>query len=293
MPRRLRIHVPGGFYHVTLRGNHQRKIFHSDRDAELLNGIVTKALEVHSARLHAYCWMSNHIHMLVQVGADPLAWLMRQVASEFARAMQCRLATTGHFFERRYHATLVDAERYLKEVVRYIHLNPVDARVVRHPHDHHWCSHQDYLGAARNDWVTTDFVLQVFGSTRGRAVAAYEAFMENRDTPEWGAKLEFGGRASDVLGDETFVAKVKASVLQATTHQSLEDLIAEACRRFRVQEPRLVSPIRDPYLAKVRAWVAWQAKQRGIASLSMVARRLARNEATIRQAVRELPEEMK
>ena len=231
MPRRLRIHLPGGFYHVTLRGNHQRKIFQHDGDPQLLNDIVARALEKYEARVHAFCWMSNHVHLLVQVSAPPLAALMRQIASEFARAMQSRVATTGHFFERRYHATLVDVETYLKEVVRYIHRNPVEAGIARHPRDYPWCSHFDYVGAGANPWVTTDFVLQVFGSTRSRAVAAYEAFLVGGGVPDWASKLEFGGRAADVLGDEVFVAKVKRSAIRARDGNSLDELIKEACQR--------------------------------------------------------------
>ena len=109
MPRRLRIHVPGGFYHVTLRGNHQQPIFERDEDRWLLNLIVARALDRHDARLHAYCWMGNHLHLLLQVGVSHLGMPMRQIAAEFARAIQLRMATTGHFFERRYHATLIEA----------------------------------------------------------------------------------------------------------------------------------------------------------------------------------------
>jgi putative transposase len=293
MPRRLRVHIPGGFYHVTLRGNHRRTIFQSEEDARQLNVIVERALKAHDARVHAFCWMSNHIHLLIQVSETPLSSLMRQIASEFAREMQSRLETTGHFFERRYHATLVDVDRYLKEVVRYIHLNPVEAGLARHPREYRWCSHCDYTDEPRNTWVTTDFVLAVFGSTRARALSAYEAFLENRDTPEWASKLEFGGRAADVLGDDVFLARMQAVGFRAKSSETMESLVAEACRRFMIDAARLESAIRDPFLAKVRAWIALQARLRGIATLSAVARRLGRTEATIRQAIRELGEEFK
>jgi putative transposase len=289
MPRRLRIHVPGGFYHVTLRGNHQRAIFRSDGDARLLSAIVARAADRRTARVHAYCWMSNHLHLLVQVSVEPLASVMRDIASEYARAMQSELQTTGHFFERRYHATLVDTERYLKEVVRYIHLNPVEAKLVANPDEHRWCSHHQYLGAGRDPWVTTDLVLQAFGLTRQHAVAAYRAFMEQRAVPDWSGKLEFGGRASDVLGDDAFLARIKAHAWRATRGASLDELVAEACRRYRVSEQRLVCPVRDAHLAKVRVWIATEARKRGIATLSAVARRLGRSEATLRQAMRAVP----
>src|SRR4051812_8639065 len=113
MVRPLRIHIPGGFHHVTLRGNHREPIFRVDADRLLLNAIVEASVARHGARIHAYCWMTNHIHMLVQVGDPPLSGLMRDIASGYARAFQLKRATTGHLFENRYHAILVDADAYL------------------------------------------------------------------------------------------------------------------------------------------------------------------------------------
>jgi REP element-mobilizing transposase RayT len=125
MARRLRLHVPGGFYHVTLRGNHQQPIFFAATDRDLLNRIVAEAIAELRARIHAFCWMTNHVHLLVQVSDEPLGRLMHRIASKYARTVQARIATTGHLFERRYHAALVDTDRYLIAVLRYIHLNPV------------------------------------------------------------------------------------------------------------------------------------------------------------------------
>ena len=71
--------------------------------------------------------MTNHLHFVLQAAREPIARPMRQIASEFARAMQRKLATTGHFFERRYHATLVDTDSYLLELLRYVHRNPIAA----------------------------------------------------------------------------------------------------------------------------------------------------------------------
>ncbi len=159
MPRPLRVHLPGGFYHVTLRGNHRQDIFCSDADCSLLNTIVARAVSNFGARVHAYCWMRNHIHLLLQAGDTPIAHPMRNIAAEYARAMQLKTPTTGHFFERRYHATLVDADSYLLGVIRYIHRNPVKAGAVVDPADFRWSSHHAYAGHRIESWVTTDFAL--------------------------------------------------------------------------------------------------------------------------------------
>src|SRR5215207_5784129 len=112
MPRPPRIHSPGAMYHVTLRGNHRHDIFFTVGDRRLLTIIISEAIESCGAQVHAYCYMPNHIHVLFQVDSTPLSKIMLLVASQYARRVQARLETTGHFFERRYHAVLVDTDAY-------------------------------------------------------------------------------------------------------------------------------------------------------------------------------------
>lgn len=289
MPRPHRVHVDNGFYHVTLRGNHQQTIFVEEGDQRLLNRIVERAVEKYRARVHAYCWMTNHLHFLMQVADEPLGRSMRQIAAEFARAMQSKLQTTGHFFERRYHATLVDDESYLKSVVRYIHLNPVVAGVVEDPADFLWSSHRAYLGAPREPWLVTDFVLQNFGSTREHAVTAYKGFMDIAED-DWIPGVNH--RPESVSPTEVTIGHARQAAPIPAGRQTLTELIAEACTRFEVGLEGLKSPVRDDYLTIVRAWIANQAKVRHVASLADVARELRRHEATLRQAMRRYPQEI-
>jgi REP element-mobilizing transposase RayT len=287
MPRRPRIHLPGGFYHVTLRGNHRRAIFVEEGDQRLLNTIVARAVERFGARVHAYCWMTNHIHLLLQAGAEPIGNPMRNIAAEFARAMQAKLATTGHFFERRYHATLVDSDSYLLQLIRYIHRNPVEARIVERVGDYPWSSHHSYVGSRCEDWLTVGFGLRIFSANRAEAIAAYRQFLDapHQDEP-WLAEMASNGGAELVVGSEEFLMRVLEEPVVDGLRQSLQDLIEEGCRRFAVSMPRLESKLHDPYAARVRAWIARQAQTRHIASLAAVARALGRNEATLRYAMR-------
>src|SRR5690349_23480990 len=237
--------------------------------------------------------MTNHLHFLIQVGTEPLAGPMRQIASEFARAMQSKLATTGHYFERRYHATLVDVERYLKALIRYIHLNPVDAGIVSDPAQFQWSSHRAYLGLEAIPWLSTDFVLAVFGSHRDRAIAAYRRFINEDDLEPLAGYFEKGTERTCVLGSDDFVASVQRVMRPAPSKQTLDELLAEACDRFGVSRAQLESPARDGYLTKVRGWIANHARARGIASLAAVARTLGRHEATLRDAMRRYPDEVR
>src|SRR5712672_2821384 len=146
MPRPPRLHVPGGCYHVVLRGNHREALFDAPADRYSLNEIVIDVLQRFDARLHAYCWMTNHLHALVQIGDLPLGKIMQRITMRFSRHRHKALRTTGHLFERRYKAWLVDVDSYFLTLVRYIHLNPVEAGMVRDPAEYLYSSHRAYLG---------------------------------------------------------------------------------------------------------------------------------------------------
>lgn len=283
MGRKPRIHFPGAFYHVTLRGNHQQKIFAAEHDRALLNVIVARAIAKYGTRLHAYCWMSNHLHLLMQVATEPLSNPMRDLAGEFSRAMQAKLAITGHFFERRYYANLVDTDVYLKELVRYIHLNPVTAGIVDDPSRFPWSSHHVYLGSRFEPWVTTDFVLGLFGSSRKAAIEAYIQFVASEHARDWEppvAPLDVNGLF------ERNIARALADPVRVASSKTLDDLVAEACDRFETTKAMLAGRDRSAHLAQVRAWIGHQAVKQKIGRLSEVARLLSRDESTLREAIR-------
>ena len=288
MPRRRRIHIPGGFYHVTLRGNHRQVVFRSEADRLLLNMIVARAIEKFEARLHAYCWMSNHLHFLIQVGVEPLARPMRQIAAEFARAMQIKLSTTGHFFERRYHATLIEATDYLFTVLRYIHRNPIEAGIATTAGDYRWSSHHAYAGRRLEPWLTTDFILAKFGSEREAAIRAYVDFMR-AEPDDLAAPIPEG---AFIFGSDSFIERVRGKSRKSRSIEQLQSLVDEACGRFAVTQEKLISPARDRYMTKVRAWIAHQAGERGIANRSEVARVLGRSEGSLRHAILLYPDEL-
>lgn len=290
MARRPRLHVPGGFYHVTLRGNHRNPIFFSDADRDLLDRIVAEGLSALSARLHAYCWMTNHIHMLVQVSDEPLGGLVRRIASGYARTVQLRLDTTGHLFERRYHAHLVDANQYLLTLVQYIHLNPVRAGMVADPAAYPWSSHRVYLGSAVRPWVTTSFVMHTLSDTPDSAQTNYRRLMCPTDLPRWGAgMLVPNPKQPQILGDECFAASVAPIERVDHAGRSLSHLLDECSRRFAISVPILVSPLRSRRLTAARAWLAHEAVAGGASSICGVARILGRSEGAIRQAMNRHP----
>jgi putative transposase len=283
MPRPPRIHVPDAFYHVTLRGNHRRAVFVEEGDQRLLNTIVARNLHAFDTRLHAYCWMSNHLHFLLQAGERPLANPMRNIASEFAREMQRKLETTGHFFERRYYAKLVDVDEYFLELVRYIHLNPVRAGMVANTEQFCWSSHHAYVGTRTEEFVTTDFALRMFGYNRESAVRNYLRFIDAPSGSGWSPDEIVNARAQELAPNNLFIA---STALELKVKLTLDNLIDEACLRFNACRDHLDSPVRTRHLSKVRAWIASEAISRHVCSLAAVARALGRDESTLREAMR-------
>jgi REP element-mobilizing transposase RayT len=287
MPRRSRIHAPGAFYHVTLRGNHRKPIFFCDADRELLNDIVARALGLCQARLHAYCWMSNHVHMLLQVGEMPLGRVVLRIASSYARSVQARMETTGHLFERRYHAVLVDADRYLLTLLRYIHLNPVRAGLTATAGEYPWSSHHHYSGTRHEPWVTAGFALAMLGGDHRTAIAGYRKLLGamQGQGPDASPLSDLHPDDGRILGDDRFLANLALPRETPQPGMTLDDLIEEAARRFDLEPADLVSVSRDRRLSSARAWIAHESAARRVATTSQVARALRRDESTIRELV--------
>jgi putative transposase len=277
MPRAPRVHIDGGMYHIVLRGNHRNAIFNAPEDRDEFATILGQAMERFGARVLAYCWMTNHVHAIVQVADRPLGPLVQLLASRYARRYQRRVPTTGHLFERRYRARLITDTDYLLQATRYIHLNPVEACLVTDPAKYPWSSHQHYLGAPAPGWLCVDDVLRRFGGSRREAVGAYMAFLgaARRECPvgEWvdGTRIKV---------DEG-PAGARFTRSSALTAPGLEDLLTEISIRFGVAPAELRSPKRDRSLSAPRAALAQAAVNSGAATLSEVAAFLGRAPSTI------------
>jgi putative transposase len=133
MARKLRIHFAGALYHVILRGNDRQDIFFQPSDRRLWKTILKASMERYQSSIHCFCWMTNHLHMVIQVDDKPLAATIRYAASQYSRKINLSQCRSGHLFERRHRAILVHEDAYLKGLVRYIHYNPVRAGIVAHP----------------------------------------------------------------------------------------------------------------------------------------------------------------
>lgn len=300
MPRRTRLHVPGGLYHVVLRGNHRQPIFHVPSDRTMLDDLVAEALARFGARVHAYCWMTNHVHIAIQVGDTPLGPLVQRIAGRYARRLQRRLPTTGHLFEGRYRAVLVDADEQLLRLIRYIHLNPSRAGMVADPADYPWSGHRAYLGLAAVPWLTTDFALRMLAPGVAGARRAYRRLVALGGAPEDSVDFSRGVPGDcRVLGTDRFLRDLESRRARAAragmAHgrcsgprrdpPSLDQLIDGVAAEFGVSAEAIASGTRSRVLTLARCAVAERAAARGVASLCQVARRLNRSHSSLSEAL--------
>jgi REP element-mobilizing transposase RayT len=133
MARKPRVYFPGALYHVILRGNGGQTIFFDDKDRTRFCFLVQEGIERFGHRIHAFCLMSNHVHLAIQVGEVSLSRILQNLSFRYTRWVNGRQSRTGHLFQGRYKAVLVDADIYLQVLTRYIHLNPVRAGIVKEP----------------------------------------------------------------------------------------------------------------------------------------------------------------
>jgi len=149
MPRFARVKYPGGIFHVIARCLNRDFLIEDDRDREKYLGLLGKTLGRTDASVLAYCLMSNHVHIVVRAGEDPLERLFKPVHTGYALWKNGRHGRLGPVFAGRFKSPLVDEEAYLLELVRYVHNNPVRAGIVPQAAASGWSSHRAYIGAEK------------------------------------------------------------------------------------------------------------------------------------------------
>jgi len=181
MPRLARLDAPGVLHHIMIRGIERRKIFLDDNDREDFFDRLAGLLPEAETLCYAWAFLPNHAHFLLRTGKIPLATLMRRLLTGYVVSFNRRHKRRGHLFQNRYKSIVCQEEIYLKELVRYIHLNPVRAKIVRSLSElnrYAYCGHSVLMGRKDRPWQDVDYVLSYFGKVPGRAQKAYYTYVE-------------------------------------------------------------------------------------------------------------------
>ena len=213
MARPLRINYSGAFYHVTSRGNERKNIFKSKRDREKFFEYLGSATQRYDAVIHVFCLMDNHFHLLIETPSGNLPQIMRHINGAYTTYFNVKRARSGHLFQGRYKAILVEIDEYAKELSRYIHLNPVRAKMVKTPEEYEWSSYQFYIGVKKPpEWLYRDFILGYFGGKVSIAQKEYRHFVNTMVNEEYDSPLD-EVVSSTLLGSPGFITFIKDKFL--------------------------------------------------------------------------------
>jgi REP element-mobilizing transposase RayT len=188
MARPLRIEYRGAVYHVTSRGNEKRPIFRDEEDRRVFLDLLAKVNLRFNWLCHAYVLMNNHYHIVIETPEGNLSRGMRQLNGVYTQAFNRRHKRTGHIFQGRYKAILIQKESHLLEVCRYVVLNPVRAGAIKEPGKWKWSSYRATAGlVSLHPCLTTDWILGQFGIKTALARERYRQFVREgfKEEPIW------------------------------------------------------------------------------------------------------------
>ena len=214
MARLPRYVIPGQPQHIIQRGNNRQAIFASDEDYQFFRDALIDASVKHDLALHAYVFMTNHIHLLATPGAeDSISKVFQSVGRRYVQHFNFKYKRSGTLWEGRYRATVVDSERYLLTVMRYIELNPVRADMVAHPRDYPWSSYAYNAGGeagANVNWLVAHREYLRLGRTAQERQEAYRQLFKAAVPKDDLTAIRDFTHKGWVLGSERFTKKIEA-----------------------------------------------------------------------------------
>ncbi|MBM4309922.1 MAG: hypothetical protein FJ119_03100 [Deltaproteobacteria bacterium] len=307
MPRQARLDSPGTLHHVIIRGIEKKPIVKTDTDREdFVSRLGRLSLETETA-IYAWSLMTNHAHMLVRTSGVGLSKYMRRLLTGYAVNFNNRHSRHGHLFQNRYKSIVCDEDAYFQELVRYIHLNPLRARLVndmRSLDGYRWSGHSAIVGKVVHPWQDTDYVLGWFGKTKPEARRRYREFVLSgidsgkrpdlvgggllRSKGGWSQVISMRRRgvreAADarILGDGEFVDKILCEADGVVQSQfsckvdrgHLQKVIRRFCKDNKLTEEDICSGSRRREISQARGRLALQLVREHGVSFAECARQL-------------------
>jgi len=185
MGRPLRIEYPGAWYHVMNRGRRSEKIFLFSEDYEEFITVLQETCKQWDLKISAYCLMPNHYHLLVQTPLGNISRCMRHINGIYTQRYNRTHETEGQLFRGRYKAVAIEESSYLLEVLRYIHRNPLKAKITDTLESFKWSSHAGYLYTTKKwNWLHKDFILDLLARKKSQQLQAYKEFVLKETSTE-------------------------------------------------------------------------------------------------------------
>ena len=257
MARPLRIEYEGAFYHVTSRGNERGKIFFEKEDYKKFKYYLKGAHEKFGIVIHAYVLMGNHYHLLIETPEANLSRAMHYINGAYTAYINRKNKRSGHLFQGRYKAIIVDRDSYLLELSRYMHLNPVRVGMVDQPGLYPYSSYNCYLSSVKDEIVQKDFILGMLSKKKKEAKSRYRDFVENSEEIENPFREVYGGMVlgsidfiKDILSrmKDDILAKGEISNRRELTSPSKKDWIIDCvANHYKIDKEEIFEGFRNPF----------------------------------------------
>lgn len=256
MPRKNRIHYRSAFHHVMLRGNNRKNIFHKKEDYQIFLGIIRAAADAYNFKVHLYCLMTNHIHLVVEVGDIPISRIMQSVSSRYAKLHNKKYNKIGHLFQGRFKSKLITDDYYLLELCYYIHMNPLKAKMCKSLDEYRWSSHHGYMSQEKCRWLATEYISKII-LNHFDPNASYSVFISNYKNAQLKplfCKFNENGDL-DILNDVGTRVQNKPSL--ALENISLTTIEAIVCKKLRVSVDNIASASLAKRVSLARSMIAY------------------------------------
>jgi len=283
------IHHPGAVYHVKLRGKGGQDIFFHDNDGHYFCLLLEEGKKRFGFRLYAFCLMPNHVHLAIRVGDISCARIMSDIGLQYTQYANSMYKKTGPLFQRRHKAVLIDDKKYLLELVRHIHLNPVRAGIVETPEEYPWSSHNAYMGDEAMSWLPTGWVLSRYSALENMARQRYKDFISEGMKEGFRPEFHKGNRPDGILGDDFFAKSALQKAHEAQERLlSLDETIEYVCGLCGVDPKTLGEMDKKLDRSEVRAILALIVQDQDHLSIAELSKRLNRNVTNLLRATKRL-----
>lgn len=319
MPRKARIDAPGAVHHVIVRGIERRRIFRDNRDRNNWIERLGTILDETGTPCFAWALMSNHVHLLLRTGFVPLSTVMRRLLTGYAVSFNRRYRRHGQLFQNRYKSILCQEDPYLKELVRYIHLNPLRVGLVKDLSAldlYAFSGHSVLMGHKVRAWQDADYVLRLFTSRKATSRRRYRKFVQHgisegrrpeltgggliRSLGGWQAVKLIRGMGQRIKGDERILgdgdfvnAVLKASqdeLERKASYQSkgydFDWLVGCVARLLNMSAEEVLKSGRYPRTVNARSILLyWAHRELGISTVDL-AKRMKLSQPSVSQSIK-------
>jgi len=264
VPRRPRVFIEGGIYHAYNRFARGAEIFGEGDEAENFLELLKKVKKRDGFTVFAWCLMSNHYHIAMRAGSVPLARTLGYVQARFGQDYNIRWKSSGPRWQTRYKAKMIDDPGYLNQLIPYIHLNPVVARIVDDPIDYPYSGHREVMRKTVDPLTDVDAVLGMFGKTLRSSRGAYVRSLRGAGSAEWKGeapgRLPWWERERDRVVEldrpDAWIDELGRSTGLERPRMSPQAYLSVACRLLEIDPMELASEGKSRDLSRNRYLIA-------------------------------------